>query len=226
MADGHEDFLSSPLPAPLTEEESWIRDVEQNATDHTATLADISYPKPRWCGPGLAAGLEAMGTSSVLAGCPVAHWLMGCNLIIFSLDISSFSLANSQFPRTPVLLPQSLCWGSVGYGRPSLASRGLSTQWNCFVLSPNHFPVPGIRIHTLLKPRSLLLERGRPFCQCVTCWFCWGVHISDVMGNKEDFAWQGRGFPPNCCFRCPSAARPRVPASSPIGGGVAAPLPG
>jgi hypothetical protein len=38
MADGHEDFLSSPPPTPLTEEESWIRDVEQNATDHTAYL--------------------------------------------------------------------------------------------------------------------------------------------------------------------------------------------
>jgi hypothetical protein len=56
------------------------------------TLADILYPKPRWCGPGLAAGLEAMGTSSVLAGCPVARWLVGCNLIIFSLDIFLASL--------------------------------------------------------------------------------------------------------------------------------------
>lgn len=154
-----------------------------------------------------------------MAGCPVAHWLVGCNLIIFSLDISLASLLPTHSSRELRSYFLSPCaGGSVGYGRPSLAPRGLSTQWNCFVLSPNHFPVPGIRIHTLLKPRSLLLERGRPFCQCVTCWFCWGVHISDVMGNKEDFAWQGRGLPPNCCFRCPSA-RPRVPASSPMGGG-------
>lgn len=31
--------LFSTFPHPLTEEESWIRDVEQNATDLTATLA-------------------------------------------------------------------------------------------------------------------------------------------------------------------------------------------
>lgn len=102
---GHEDSLSYP-PLPLTEEESRIRDVEQNATDHKATLADISYQKPRRCGPGLPAGLEAMGTSSVLAGCPVARWLVGCNSIIFSLDISLASLLPTHSSRrTSILLP-------------------------------------------------------------------------------------------------------------------------
>lgn len=149
---------------------------------------------------------------------PVGSWVVIS--LYSSRHLFSFPLANTQFPRTLILLPQRLCWGSVEYGRPSLAYRELTTQWSCFVLPPNHFPVPGIRIHTLQKPRSLLLGAWQALLSMCDLLVLLGVHISDVMGNKEDFAWRGRGLPPNCCFRCPSAARPRAPASSPSWGGV------
>ena len=35
----------------------------------------------------------------------------------------------------------------------------------------------------LKKPRTLLLQCGRLFCNCVTHWFCWDVHISN---NGDD----------------------------------------
>lgn len=148
----------STFPHPLTEEESWIRDVEQNATDLTATLA-VFHTQSQ-------GGVDQASLLAWRPWAPALPWQAALlpvgSWVVISLYSSrhpfSFPLANSQFPRTSILLPQRLCWGSVEYGRPSLAYRELTTQWSCFVLSPNHFPVPGIRIHTLQKPRSLLLR--------------------------------------------------------------------
>lgn len=47
----------------------------------------------------------------------------------------------------------------------------------------------------LKEPRTLLLQCGRLFCNCVTHWFCWDVHISNNGDDEQRGLCMAGAFP-------------------------------